>query len=329
MEITGTTYYVSQNGCDKEGTDISSPMSLETAMKKVYKDGDCVLLKCGDSFLGPVNFKTDVKNHNSKHRVKISSYGEGKLPKIHASFKVSNPEAFRLVEKNHYIADFRKRESDTVQINNIGHFRDLNGNKYCSSKDFITDLKNNFDYYFDNEVLHICCDDNPVNKLGELLIIYRECIFLLDSDTEVCNLNICDTGGIGVMKSGSICENIYLHHNVIDECGGSVLYFKKDEPSVRYGNGIEFYNGGTKNILIEDNIVRNSYDVAFTMQGHIASFENVIVRNNVFVKNNQSSEIWSLDDNSSVKGYEYYGNLSFATGRGWGHTTRPDGKAIL
>ena len=103
MSIKGTTYYVSQNGSDKEGTDINSPMSLQIAMEKVYKDGDSVLLKCSDSFLGPVNFKTDVKKQDSEHRVKISSYGEGAMPKIHASFTVSNSEDFQLVEKNHYI----------------------------------------------------------------------------------------------------------------------------------------------------------------------------------------------------------------------------------
>ncbi len=324
----GKKYYVSVNGCDLQGVCENSPMSYATAMSKVYTDNDEVLLKCGESFVGVVNFKTEVENHDADHRVKISCYGEGALPKISAAIYVEDPGVFKLVEENHYVVDFRTEENPSEWQNNIGYFRDEAGNKYCSYKDNLSELKENFDYLFDGELLHIYCDENPTVKLGRLMFAYRECLFLMNSDTEVCNLNICDTGGIGMIKAEATCDNIYIHDCIIDDCGGSILCFNPDRGPTRYGNGIEFYDGGTSNVLIENNLFRNAYDVGFTMQGHIATYDGVVVRNNVFVKNNQSSEIWTMSDKvNGVKNYEYYGNLSFGTGRGWGHYSRPTGKA--
>lgn len=324
----GKKYYVSVDGKDAFGLNESTPMSFNTAMEKVYYDNDEILLRCGECFVGVVSFKTDVKNHDADHRVKISCYGEGELPKISALIYVDDPNKFKLIDENHYVADFRSEENDSVWLNNIGYFRDMNGTKYCSSKDFLSQMKENLDYYFDGELLHIYCDENPIKKLGRLMFAYRECLFLMHSDTEICNLNICDTGGIGMIKANPLCDNVYIHDCIIDDCGGSVLCFRDDGIPIRYGNGIEFYDGGTSNILIENNLFRNAYDVAFTMQGHITTYDKVVVRNNVFVKNNQSSEIWTMSDKQNgVKNYDYYGNLSFAEGRGWGHTSRPTGKA--
>lgn len=324
----GKKYFVSVYGTDKIGLSADSPMSYETAMKKVYSDGDEVLLRCGEEFVGPVAFKTDVKNSDAEHRVKISCYGEGALPKISASVDVEDPDVFEKFSHNIYVADFRGDDKTHADINNIGYFRDGEGRRYCSSRDYMTGLKENFDYFFDKERLFVYCDENPIIKLGKLRFVYRECLVRMYSNSEFCNLNICDTGGHGMIKAEDICENVYIHDCVINDCGGSILCFSETDEPTRYGNGIEFYNGGTSNILIENNLIRDCYDVAFTMQGHIATYDTVTVRHNVFITNNQSSEIWTMADlENGVKNYLYYENLSFAEGRGWGHTSRPDGKA--
>ena len=63
------------------------------------------------------------------------------------------------------------------------------------------------------------------------------------------------------------------------------------------------------------------------MQGNYGGYNNVRLCNNVFVENNQSSEIWADVEAQGVTDYEYSGNISFATGRGWGFTTRPGSAA--
>ena len=52
----GVTYYVSSNGTSKDGTNINSPMSLETANSKKFYGNDRVLFKSGDIFYGSIEF---------------------------------------------------------------------------------------------------------------------------------------------------------------------------------------------------------------------------------------------------------------------------------
>ena len=48
------------------------------------------------------------------------------------------------------------------------------------------------------------------------------------------------------------------------------------------GNGIEFYESDVKNVKIHKNIIRNVYDVAFTIQGEKGSGTNITLTNILF-----------------------------------------------
>lgn len=319
-------YYVSANGGNTDGTDMNNPMSLAAAMEKVYTDGDSVLLRCGDTFKAPIFFKTAVSTHDAKSRVMVSSYGEGEPPLLTATTTVTDPNAFVAVEPNIWKLDLCKSDEDNPDIlNNAGFLIDSDGKVHYQYRNSYVNLKNDLNYFFDGKQLYIYCEQNPVDRLGgSFTIAHKLDILFMYPDTEYCGLHFKHSGAHAMVKGHTTTiENVYIHHNVIDFMGGSVLDFYENGCPRRYGNGIEFFSGGTKDVLIEDNIVRNVYDTAFTMQGSTGGWQNVTVRNNVFVKNDQSTEIWNMYDAEGVYGYEYYGNLSFCEGRGWGHELRP------
>ena len=79
---------------------------------------------------------------------------------------------------------------------------------------------------------------------------------------KVENLHIQGTGAHGIVDSGNLNENIEIVNNIIEDIGGSFLY---QNSTTRYGNGIEFYGTDVKNLKIHKNILRNIYDVGFTI----------------------------------------------------------------
>lgn len=122
-----------------------------------------------------------------------------------------------------------------------------------------------------------------------------------------------------MVGSDTSIENVEISKNIIEDIGGSYL-----KGTTRYGNGIEFYGTNASNVVVKNNIIRNVYDVGFTMQGTQGSGSNVVVRDNVFVNNSQDSEIWESGSATGIKSYEFTNNISSNQGRGWGYDARPD-----
>ena len=138
---------------------------------------------------------------------------------------------------------------------------------------------------------------------------------------DISNLRFAYTGGHALQIGGSPAKNIRICNCLIEDIGGSYLDPEYEE---RYGNGIEFYASDAENIEISDNIIRNVYDVAFTIQGDAGSGRNVLVHDNVLVNNAQDSEIWEGGEAGGVNNYQFYNNISINQGRGWGYDARPD-----
>ena len=180
-------------------------------------------------------------------------------------------------------------------------------------------MENEFDFYCDGTYLYIKSATNPYQKLGELKLATKTNLFILTSNMKVENIKLCGTGAHGFLNSEVSVTNVELSNNVIQDIGGSYL-----KGTTRYGNGIEFYGTNVSNLVVRNNIIRNVYDVGFTIQGTAGSGKNVTVKNNVFVQNSHDSEIWESGSATGVKGYEFTNNISINVGRGWGHDARAD-----
>ena len=321
------TYYVSSNGTSDDGTDINNPISIETLNKKRnIKTGDTILFKSGDTFFGTLNIS--INNVDNEY-VTISNYGEGNLPTISTYKYISN--GWEKYNDNIYRIDIENTDnyigytSNSTLAFNVGFLEDDNGNNYYNKKVSIDSLGSKYDFYSDgSKYLYMYIENNPYIELGNLKAVVRSNLMNLSSNMKISNIRFAYTGGHALEGASTNEENIVISNCIIENIGGSYLYSSSLTNDTRYGNGIEFYGSNAKDITITDNIFRNIYDVAFTIQGNSGSGKNVIVKNNVFINNSQDSEIWESGTATGVESYEFTKNISINQGRGWGYDARPD-----
>lgn len=317
------TYYVSSDGTGWDGTTIEDPINLNVLNTKLIKTGDTILFKSGNTFFGSVNPRILYTNNN---HIKISSYGEGARPTI---------SAYKYVEKN-----WEKYSEDVYRIDirdennysgyqcadphafNVGFIEDDNGNKYYRKKHSIDQLTEKYDFYSDDErYLYLQNDRDPYEELGGLKLAVNAKLFILASNMEISNLRLACTGGHALQVGGTPASNVRITNCLIEDIGGCYLDPEYEE---RYGNGIEFYSSDAQDVEITDNIIRDVYDVAFTIQGDVGSGKDIFVHDNVFVNNAQDSEVWEGSAATGVNNYQFYNNFSINQGRGWGYDARPD-----
>mgnify|MGYP001676570221 FL=1 len=137
--------------------------------------------------------------------------------------------------------------------------------------------------------------------------------------------------------------------NRIRHIGGSHLV-DNDKSSIkhwRYGNGVEVYLGGS-DVLVEDNIIHDVYDVATTIQGNQIlktgreapvlrlGSSNVHFRKNYITRCSQSFEVWAAgpEDKSQadttsakagIRNCSFTDNYCENAGIGsWGQEVRPN-----
>lgn len=321
----GITYYVSAKGTSKDGTSQNAPMSLETANQKHYADGDKILFKRGDIFYGSVNLNISVSGTDKADRAFVGAYGTGANPIISAEKTISSPGSF-VKQGEFYVADLTDSSKYTgfvtkEDVNNIGFFIDKNRTVFPSLKPTLECCVNEYDFYCADGKIYIKASKNPITALGPLSFATEMHLVRMRSNTEYCNLTLRMTSGHGMNKGEDECRNIHVHDMVIEYIGGALQYSSNtDTHMVRYGNGIEFYNGPVDNVLIENCIIRKCYDVAFTMQGVAHGYNNVTVKNCVMYHNKQSIEIFNEGSSTGVTGLDYSYNLCINSGNGaWGY----------
>ena len=323
IKNTVNTYYVSADGTGRDGTDINEPISLDVLNTKKIKTGDTILFKSGDIFFG--SFEPQIFYTNDKSII-ISSYGTGDLPTLSAyKYVDKNWSKYR---ENIYRIDIRDESnySGYHELNpyafNIGFIEDDNGNKYYHKKISLDQLTDLYDFYSDGEqYIYMRSNQDPYEELGGLKLAVNVKLFILGSQMDISNLRFAVTGGHALQAFRTPVKDVRISNCVIEDIGGSYLNPEYEE---RYGNGIEFYSSDAENVEITDTIIRNVYDVAFTIQGDVGSGHNVLVHDNVFVNNAQDSEIWEGGTAGGVNNYQFYNNISINQGHGWGYDARPD-----
>ena len=323
IQNTAKTYYVSADGTSKDGTDINDPISLDVLNTIKIKTGDTILFKRGDTFFGSV---TPPIFYTNDKTIVFSSYGTGDLRTISAYKYVDktwdkyrdNVYRIDILDESNY-SGYNKQNPYAF---NIGFIEDENGNKYYNKKKSLDQLTEQYDFYSDGErYIYFRSDRDPYDELGGLKLAVNAKLFILGSNMDISNLRFSITGGHALQAIKTPAKNIRISNCVIEDIGGSYLSQKYD---ARYGNGIEFYSSDAENVEITDTIIRNVYDVGFTIQGEVGAAYNVFVHDNVFVNNSQDSEIWEGREAEGVSNYQFYNNISINQGRGWGYEARPD-----
>ena len=258
----------------------------------------------------------------------LSSYGDLKkgMP-ILTNYKIVNKkESWEKINNNIYAIDlsntnkFSGLNDTSPESTSIGFMETKNKTKYFNLKQKLSDLKELYDFYSNGTYFFVRTNGaSPYEELGELKLAPRLTILFLCSNIKVENLHIQGTGAHGIVGYGTENENIEIVNNIIEDIGGSYLFTGE-----RYGNGIQFYEIDVKNLTIHKNIIRNIYDVAFTIQGNKGSGTNITVSKNILCLNSQDSEIWETEEATGVYNYSFEDNISFMQGRGWGYDARGD-----
>ena len=319
------TYYVAKDGNSKDGLSEKAPMNFYTLKSKQFITGDKILFKRGDTFYGQLKLKNIIVDNNV---LTLSSYGDQKKGKpIITCYKIVNKnESWEKERDLIYRVDltnlnkFIGLNAITRESTSIGFVETSNKTKYYNLKKDLSELTEPYDFCSNGTYFFMRTNGaTPYKELGELKLAPRFNILILSSNLKVEDLHIQGTGAHGILGSENINENIEIVNNIIEDIGGSFL-----DGKVRYGNGIEFYESDVKNVKIHKNIIRNVYDVAFTIQGNKGSGTNISVSKNIFCLNSQDSEIWEVSKATGVYNYTFEDNISFLQGRGWGYFARPD-----
>ena len=197
----------------------------------------------------------------------------------------------------------------------IGFIETKNKTKYYKVKKSISELTELYDYYTNESHLFIRTNGStPYEELGELKFAPRVRILVVYANTKVEDLHIVGSGYSAINGAGEN-KNVEIVNNIIEDIGGSYHYDTLDE---RLGNAITFFGTDVTNLKVHKNIIRNVYDVAFSIQGEKGSGKNVTVAKNIFVFNSQDSEIWETKEAQGIYNYTFEDNISFMQG-GDGH----------
>ena len=317
----GVTYYIASDGTSTDGTNINDPLSLENAKKKTFYNNDNILFKSGDTFYGDVRFNI-VKRENDDSLCYITSYGEGEPPKITTAKIIDNKDSWEKYSDNVYRVNlkdktkfkgFQNIDDDSC---NIGFIKAENGEIFGARKGELSLLNTNYDFYCDNTYFYVYCDDNPFNKLGVIKLPTRYNLFAVSSYSEINNLHLELSGAHGFVKNSYPLKNAYIHNCTINDIGGAFQNGNLDDKEVRFGNAIEFWLGA-ENILIEKNVIDNTYDAGITLQGDEGKWDNIIIRNNIIKKSNYPFELWASGKSSGMNDIQINDNLIINQGESW------------
>lgn len=313
----GTTYYVSAAGTG-DGLSEASPMSFAAANALELNSGDRVLLRRGDVFYGTYS----PKKAKADAAISLDAYGSGALPVISRGKTVA--AAWTSCGNGFWKFDIVNGSYTGVRDarTNIGFMKTAVGEMHGARRSTAAECTEEYDFYTDDTFVYVKSSRDPYQALGAVTFNTVGSGVELVGYMTVQNIRIVDCGyGMTWKTEGEVRKtDVTIRNCVIEDIGGQYLDSRKA------GNGIEFWCGGT-NCLVENNIIRNCYDVAVTCQGSDATWQNVVIRNNVFAYNTQALEIWSKKVGGSglgVKILEFSGNLCINNGQGWAYAVRPD-----
>lgn len=329
----GTTYYVAADGTG-DGLSESTPMSFVQANGTLLKGGDKMLFRRGDTFYG--TFSPVTGSTSSNNRVEFGAYGSGALPIIsRAKFADKAWTDAGIIEgKRFYKFDLSQASGVATDSRtaNIGFMEDKNGVKYGTHHKTAAECVNEYDFFsdpFGAYCIYVYTDKDPYAALGTLKFNTYGSAFLMPSNIIVHDLHIADSGyGMTRKDKGEgSTQNIHIYNCVIDNIGGIFGYGGDGKTySARAGNAIEFFDTAA-NCIVEYNLMRNTYDVAFTCQGRDpGQWRNIEVRYNIITYCTQAFEIWSTatDSGDGVNGVNFKNNLCISNGEGWGTPARGD-----
>ncbi|MDD3588803.1 MAG: right-handed parallel beta-helix repeat-containing protein [Thermoguttaceae bacterium] len=188
------------------------------------------------------------------------------------------------------------------------------------------ELKEYLDFWYDNKErrVYMVSAENPGKLFVSIEAPLRDhCCVCPGHDVIIENITFSHTGAHGVSLPNP--KRITIRNCSFDWIGGGDLYGQGGEGRrVRFGNGVEFWEGG-QDCVVEKCRFSRIYDVALTAQGPEKDVaKNLIMRDNLIYRCEQAFEIWFTHPETVVEGVVFEHNLCVDTGRDWSHYQRPN-----
>lgn len=318
IHIIGTrNFYVANDGDDEADGSISTPWAtLAKVNSTSFVPGDVIHFKCGDTWRGQLlpGYEGSAEGH-----VIYSSYGKGSKPLILGSVSKSSTGDWTKVSGNIWRAS-----GLTADVGNII----LNHGAACGVKKYTSGaLANQNDFWYDaaNDQVRMYSVGNPASLYSsiELALVQNIVDLPLNEYTPkshimVHNLALKYGGAHGVW--GAWSNDIILKDLDISWIGGGYLY-----DDVRYGNGIEFYDGLDGPVTIENCTIQQVFDAAVTFQSDSewGDFKNVTIKDNIIRNVSWSFEYWN-HESGTTENILFQGNRCYGAGINWAASQKAD-----
>ncbi|MBR5308303.1 MAG: S-layer homology domain-containing protein [Clostridia bacterium] len=318
VNVTGTKYYVSADGDDK-----NDGLTPETAWKTTTRvsgaalnPGDGVFFRRGDVF------RTDSVILTKKG-VTYSAYGEGRKPEIYASAKNYSGIGFwKATDKaNVYV-------SETTFDADIGLIVFNEGEQWTIKKTLTVDgfdgeLKSDLEMYysFQDKHIYLYSESDPNTRWTSTEIAEGRKIIAGDGNDVVIDnlcLKYCGAHAIGY----GITSNLTVQYCEIGWIGGMIQNINNS--TTRYGNGVEVYKN-CDGYVVEKCYIYQCYDAGVTHQW-FGNDPNPVIMKGVRYTDNLielcTYNIEYCNENPKERGLmsdvEISGNYLLDAGYGWG-----------
>jgi len=314
--FAGTIYYVDATYGNDLNDGLSPSLAWQTISKVnrgTFTPGDIILFKRGEVWREQL---VPSSSGVIGSPITFGAYGTGRKPKIFGSITKNKTEDWMLESDNIWIS------SGTIDLD-VGNLI-MDSEKSIGVKcDNRTDLDNQGDFWYDSTIerVYLFSASNPATYYkGNIECAQkRHIVSIWDKNyITIRDLDLRYGGAHGIW-----CMNV---DNIIVRCcdfsyiGGSF-----QTGTVRYGNGVEFWNSAS-NTTVEICRFWEIYDAAVTTQGLGANNSkfNQHFRYNLIWNCEYSFEFWNHPDTSFVEGIYFQNNTCLNAGGGWGHHQRDD-----
>ncbi|NOX56656.1 MAG: hypothetical protein GXP27_19865, partial [Planctomycetes bacterium] len=307
-------YYVSHSGDDKNsGRSPSSPWrTLDQVNRFAFAPGDVIHFQRGGVWHGQLV----PRSGNEKGCVTYTAYGKGPKPQILGSIEKNRLEDWKRVKKNVWRAGPFPCDVGNIIFNN----GEVCGSKVWTSTDVDEPYK--FCYERESNTVLLYAAKNPAELFEDIECALTRHIIPQSGRHHVIydGLHLAYGSAHGIGGGGT-------HHIVVRNCdlsfiGGGHQYTKQTPRGprhVRYGNGVEFWNGAHDN-LVENCRLWNIFDAALTNQGAAKNAQyNITYRRNIIWNCNYSFEYWNRPEGSVTHDIYFEDNLCFNAGEGCCH----------
>lgn len=342
--ITGTKYYVSPKGDDKN--DGKSPAKAIKTTTAIYglslKKGDAVLFERGGVWRLSKAIKCD-------EGVTYGSYGTGEKPAVYGSMQNYADKKFWTATNLKNVWKLNVSDIDIGLM--VFDHGEIIGYK---TKDGLLSLRKNGDFYYNRSksLLYIYCDGgNPGKVYKDIEVCLNKAAFDVNrvSGVTIDNFKIKYFGRLGVDLAAA--DNSAVTNCEVGFIGGAL-----QNATTRLGNAIQMWQGCNGH-RVENCWTYQIYDTGLTFQGdsinpatrakqgtHEEDYLNITYKDNLVEYCALSIEIWHGNHNDGKGGsYEYTdavldnihveGNISRFAGYGWssfpGQRPDPHGEHLI